>query len=77
MAEALKLPKDVVDSDWKDDIDIDYETYGTEKEEMEYVAPESVSKESIEKIKSIDLRKRLQEIGRKAKDIYTGEKIAA
>ena len=46
MAEVLRIPTKVVDSDWKDDID--YESYGTNKQEMEYVAPENVSKESIE-----------------------------
>ena len=58
--EKLHLPNKVIDSDWKDDID--YETYGTNKQEMEYVAPNKVSKESIEKIKS---RKLSQERGHK------------
>lgn len=58
--EKLKIPNQVIDSDWKDDID--YETYGTNKEEMEYVAPSEISKESIERIKA---RKLNQERGRK------------
>ena len=28
MAETLKLPNAVVDSDWKDDVDVDYAIYG-------------------------------------------------
>lgn len=52
MTETLKLPTEVVDSDWKDDVGIDYETYGTNKQEIEYIAPAEISKESIEKIKA-------------------------
>ena len=40
---TLKLPKEVID------FKADYETYGDNKEEMEYVSPQKVSKESIEK----------------------------
>ena len=55
MTEKLNLPKngEVINSDWKDDID--YEPYGTNKEEMEYVPPDSIKKESIEKL--IELQK--------------------
>ena len=58
MAEKLKtqtlnIPDKVVDSDWKDDVDVDYAIYGnTEKQEGQYVSPKSVSKESIKEIKS-------------------------
>ena len=53
MAETIKLPKQIVNSDWKDDIDADYAIYGdSEKDEREYVSPAKVSKESIAKIKS-------------------------
>ena len=55
--EKLELPKKVVDSDWKDDID--YQPY---EQEMEYIAPSEVSKESIDKIKA---RKLNQERGQK------------
>lgn len=58
--EKLQLPNQVIDSDWKDDID--YETYGDNKQEMEYIAPSEVSKESIQKIKA---RKLNQERGHK------------
>ena len=51
MAEKLNIPKRVVDSDWKDDVDIDYATYGDEKAEREYISPTEVSKESISMIK--------------------------
>ena len=46
MTQTLKIPKKVVDSDWKDDID--YEAYTDEKT---YVSPESIKKETINKIK--------------------------
>ena len=58
--ETINLPKQVVDSDWHDDID--YETYGTDKDEMEYIAPDEVSKESINRIKA---RKLNQDRGHK------------
>lgn len=53
--EKLKLPKDVVDAEWKDDIDennnyIDYIAY---KNEKEYVSPEEINEQAIEKIKSV------------------------
>ena len=50
--EKLELPNQVIDSDWKDDVD--YEPYS---EEMEYVAPSEVSKESIDKIKARKLNR--------------------
>ena len=52
MTETLKLPKEVVKSGWEDDVDLDYETYGTNKQEMEYISPDKVSKESLERIKN-------------------------
>lgn len=55
MTETLKIPSQVVDSDWKDDID--YETYGTDQQEMEYISPAEVSKESINKIKARNLKR--------------------
>ena len=52
MVETLKIPKEVVDSDWTDDVDAGYAIYGnTEKMEREYVSPNEVSKESINRIK--------------------------
>ena len=52
MAETLKLPNAVVDSDWKDDVDVDYAIYGgNEKQEREYVSQEQLSKEKIDRIK--------------------------
>ncbi len=55
MTEKLDLPTKVIDSDWKDDID--YETYGNNKQEREYISPVEISKESIEKIKSRNLKR--------------------
>ena len=52
MAETLKLPNAVVDSDWKDDVDVDYAIYGgNEKQERESVSQEQLSKEKIDRIK--------------------------
>ncbi len=69
MTEKFNLPKggEVIDSDWKDDID--FETYGTDKEEMEYIPPESIKKESIEKLKTINLRPLFKARGRKVADL--------
>jgi hypothetical protein len=73
MAEVLRIPTKVVDSDWKDDIN--YELYGTNKQEMEYIAPENVSKESIERIKARKLNK---ERGNKLLSLFTkSEKFIA
>ena len=66
MAETIKIPTEVWESNWKDDVDVDYAIYGdNEKQEAEYIAPDKVSKKSIEKIKSIDLRQRFKNRGEK------------
>ena len=70
MAEALKIPNQVIDSDWKDDID--FQTYGTDKQVAEYVSPAQVSKESIEKIKARD-----EKLGHSILSIMKQEKLAA
>lgn len=72
MTETIKLPKAVVNSDWKDDID--YEPYGTNKQEMEYISPAEISKESIARIKA---RKLNQERGNKFLNIFTKNSIVA
>ena len=52
MAETLKLPNQVINSRWDDDVDVDYAIYGGSKTgEREYISPSEVSKESIDKIK--------------------------
>ena len=76
MAEILKLPKQVVDSEWRDDIDtdfakVDYAIYGgNEQKEREFVSPDKISRESLAKIKQ-----RNQKIG----SLFTGrfDKFAA
>ena len=76
MAEILKLPKQVVDSEWRDDIDtdfakVDYAIYGgNEQKEREFISPDKISKESLAKIKQ-----RNQKIG----SLFTGrfDKFAA
>lgn len=63
--QTLNIPSEVVDSEWRDDIDTDYATrgdddlnksfefYGTnEEQEGEYISPSAVSNESIKEIKS-------------------------
>lgn len=63
MAEKLKtqtlnIPDKVVDSNWKDDIDVDYAIYGgSEKKEGQYISPESVDKETQNKINRIKAKK--------------------
>ncbi len=71
------IPMDgkVIDSDWRDDID--YEPFGTNKQEREYESPTNVSDQSIEKIKSIDLRPKLMSRGSKIADIFKTEKLLA
>ena len=69
MTEALKLPTKVIESDWKD---IDYETYGSNKQEREYISPIKVSKESIEKIKARNLKR-----GRRILSIFGNDKLVA
>ena len=49
--EDIKLPKEVVDSEWKDDID--YETYEDEKT---YVSPDEIKKETITRIKKSPIK---------------------
>ena len=75
MAEKLKIPTEVIDADWKDDVGLDYETYGTEKQEMEYVSPDNVPKESIEKIKSMDLTQKFRQRGQKIGKLFSLENI--
>lgn len=58
--ETLNIPVEVVDSGWKDDVD--FEMYDNEKE---YISPEKVNKETIERIKQIDLMR-----GRKIFSIF-------
>ena len=69
MTEQLKIPNQVINSDWRDDVDLDFETYGTNKQ------PTEVSKVSIEKIKA---RKLSKERGHKLLTVFSrNEKLAA
>ena len=71
--EKLQLPKQVIKANWHDDIE--FETYGNAEQEMEYVAPNKVSKESINRIKARKLNKNR---GQKLFTIFTkNEKLAA
>ena len=82
MAETLKLPKQVINSNWKDDIDIDYATSEDIKdnvidfepypEEADYVSKKKVSKESLARIKA-----RNQRIGAKTFFFATQGELAA
>ncbi len=63
--QTLTIPNEVIDSDWEDDIDVDYAIYGqNEKQEGEYISPDSVSKESIKRIKSRQIRLAINGLGR-------------
>lgn len=48
--------------DWHDDIDVDYATYGNEKQEREYISPSEVGKENKENIEEIKAKN--QKLGR-------------
>ena len=48
--EKLNLPNEVIKSKIEDNID--YETYGSDEEEMKYVAPNEIREETIEEIKA-------------------------
>lgn len=49
--EDIALPKDVVDSEWRDDID-----YTPYQDEGTYVSPKRVTKATINKIKSSPIK---------------------
>ena len=56
MAETLKIPNTVVDSDWKDDVDVDYAIYGgNEKNEREYIPQAEINKKSASSPCSVSL----------------------
>ena len=70
---TYNIPGDgeVIDSDWKDDvpreedIKVDYAIYGdNEEKEGEYISPDSVSKESINRIKGRQVRLAISGLGR-------------
>ena len=56
MAEKLKLPNQVINAEWKDDIDVEYATYGDEQAESQYQAPEKISRAAERKIEAIKKR---------------------
>lgn len=71
MAEELNLPTKVINSEWQDDIDVDYAIYGdNEKTEREYISPEGISKNSIEKIKA-------RKLGHSALNLFTSDRATA
>ena len=60
MAEKLNLPNKVIDADWKDDIDLDYELYGgNEKQEREYIseAPENAELIDRKEVKNASVKR--------------------
>lgn len=57
MTQSIKLPKKVIDSDWKDDID--YESYDEEKQ---YISPTSIKKETLTKIKQSSVKLAIRNI---------------
>ena len=65
---AWNIPNNgkVVDSDWKDDIDVEFATYGSEKEEKEYISPDKVvtknERRRIDRIKNKKIGASVREI---------------
>ena len=62
MAEKLNIPNNVVDSEWKDDVDVDYAIYGGDEKKEAKIGLEKnknavVSKEAMEKIRRIKDKK--------------------
>ena len=57
MTQTLKIPNQVIDSDWKDDID--YQPY---EEERTYISPESIKKETLKKIKKSPVKLAINKI---------------
>ncbi len=60
MAETLNISNQVVNSDWKDDIDVDYAIYGGDesRETAEFINPSRTEEnpETIEKIKKLQVK---------------------
>ncbi len=55
--QTLELPNHVVNSGWKDDVDVDYAIYGNnEKEEGEYISPNTIDEKSAEQIKEFQVK---------------------
>ena len=72
---TLNIPSEVIDSEWRDDIDTDYATredadqnfeiYGdSEKKEGEYVSPSKVSKETLSQIKNFQVKIDFNKLGK-------------
>lgn len=76
MAEELKLPKEVVKENWKDDVDVDYAIYGdNEKEEMEYINPTEIDKKKMNIIEA-KKEKLLESRGKKISLFFQNAKAA-
>lgn len=54
MAETFKIPDkgEVIDSDWRDDIDLAGIEYEEFKQEADYVLPETVKRASVKRAKN-------------------------
>ena len=62
---TLNIPDQVIDSEWQDDIDVDYAIYGgTDEGEGEYISPDSVKDESLDQIKNFQVKLALNGIKR-------------
>ncbi len=54
---TLNIPNQVIDSEWQDDIDVDYAIYGgNDEREGEYISPDSVNNESLDQIKNFQVK---------------------
>ena len=72
MTEKLELPNKVIKADWKDDVDLDFEAFD---KEAEYIAPDSVPDESINKIKSVDLKQLYRQRGQRIGKLFSLESL--
>ena len=55
--QTLNIPEKVIDSEWKDDIDVDYAIYGgDETKDGEDISPKKTSQESLNKIKDLQVK---------------------
>lgn len=65
MAETIKLPTEVVNSDWRDDIAVDYEPYKNENKYQSSI-PEGAELISSKEVENATLAYKNRKIGRVA-----------
>jgi len=65
MAETIKLPTEVIDSDWKDDIAVDYEPFENESKYQNNI-PDGAELIDRKEVKNATLAYKNRKIGRVA-----------